>query len=69
MQSNDKLKDIDIKNRTCYYFDDIIKIEDLDLDNILLGEKSYGKFLVYTISYKERMPSKFSSLFQGFLRT
>ena len=27
MESNDKLKEIDIKNRTCYYFDDIIKIK------------------------------------------
>ena len=28
------------KNRTCYYFDDIIKLEDFDLDNILIDEKS-----------------------------
>ena len=28
MKSNDELKDTDIKNRTCYYIDDIIKIED-----------------------------------------
>ena len=27
MQSNNKLKEIDIKNRTCYYFDDIINDE------------------------------------------
>ena len=25
----------------CYYFDDIIKIEDFDLDNIIIDEKSY----------------------------
>ena len=25
----------------CYYFDDIIKIEDFDLDNITIDEKSY----------------------------
>ena len=37
MNKNDKLKEIDIKNRR-YYFDDKIKIEDLDLDNILLDE-------------------------------
>ena len=28
MDSNDKLKEIDTKNRTCYYFDGIIEIED-----------------------------------------
>ena len=41
MESNDKLKEIDIKIRTCYYFDDIIKIEVSDPDNILIDEKSY----------------------------
>ena len=39
MERKDELKDIDIKNRTCCYFDDIIKIEDFDLDNILKNEK------------------------------
>ena len=38
MVSNDKLKEIDIKNCMCYYFDDIIKIEDFDLDNILIDK-------------------------------
>ena len=33
LASNDKLKEIHIKNRICYYFDDIINIEDFDLDN------------------------------------
>ena len=32
MESNDELKEINIKIRTCYYFDNIIKIEDFDLD-------------------------------------
>ena len=34
MESNNKLKEINIKNCTCYYFDDIVKIEDFDFDNI-----------------------------------
>ena len=25
----------------CYYFDDIIKLEDFDFDNILIDEKSH----------------------------
>ena len=41
MENNDKLEEIDIKNHTCYYFDDIIKTEDFDLHNILIDEKSY----------------------------
>ena len=46
------LKEIDIKNCTCYCFDDIIKIESFNLDNVLIDEKSYGNILVYNISYK-----------------
>ena len=41
MESKNELKEIDIKNCTCYYFDDIVKIENLDLDNILMDEKWY----------------------------
>ena len=52
MDRNDELKEIDMKNRVCYYFDDIIKIEDFNLDNILIDEKSYENILVYSISYK-----------------
>ena len=50
MESNNKLKDIDIKNRTCYYFDDGTRFEDFDLDDILIDEKSYKNILVYNIS-------------------
>ena len=39
----------------CYYFDDIIKFEDFDLDNILLDEKQYEDILIYDISYKTLM--------------
>ena len=40
-ESNDKLKEIDIKNYMCYYFNGIIKIEDFDLEIILINEISY----------------------------
>ena len=30
--SNDELKESDIKNCTCYYFDDIVEIKDFNLD-------------------------------------
>ena len=49
------LKEIDIKNCTCYYFDDIIKIEEFDFDNILLDEEPYRNILIYDISYKTLM--------------
>ena len=58
MERNDELKEIDIKNRTCFYFGNITKIEDFNLDNILIHEKSYENILVYNISYKTLIDSK-----------
>ena len=51
MENNDKLKEIDNKYCTCYCFEDIIKIEDFNLDNII-DKKSNAKILVYNISCK-----------------
>ena len=53
-----ELKKVCIKNRTCYYFDDIIRLEDFHLDNILLDEKSQENILIYEISYKTLIGSK-----------
>ena len=44
-------KDIDIKNRTYYFFNDIINIKDFDSDNIKIDEKSYKDILIYYIGY------------------
>ena len=41
MESSDELKEIDIKNCTCYYFDDVMRVGDFDFDNMLLVKKSY----------------------------
>ena len=63
MESKDKLKEIDIKNCMCYYFDDMIRFWDWDIEfnDILLDEKSYEtseNILVYDISYKTPMSEK-----------
>ena len=47
MESQDELKEIDIKNRTCYYFDDIMEVYSGD---ILLDKKTYKDILIYDIS-------------------
>ena len=44
MENNNHLKEIHIKNCICYYFNGIININDLDLDNNLIDEKSHTKF-------------------------
>ena len=49
---NNELKKVRIKNRTCYYFDDIIKLEDFNPDKILIHEKSHENILIYDIWYK-----------------
>ena len=58
MDSNDELKETDIKNRTCYYFDDITKIENFNIDYILIDVKSYENILVYNISCKTLIGTK-----------
>ena len=58
MDSNDELKETDLKNRTCYYFDDIVKIENFNINNILIDEKPYENILVYNSSYKSLIDSK-----------
>ena len=51
IDSKDELKEIDIKDRTCYYFDDIIEIKDFDFDDISLNE-NLENIMVYSTSYK-----------------
>ena len=63
MISNDKLKEIDIKNCMCYYFDDIIRIAEFDLDDILIDKKSS-----YNILYKSQIDSDRFDIIDGFVR-
>ena len=58
MESNDELGETNIKNRTCYYFDDITKIEDFHFDHILLNKKSYRIIFIYDILYKTLIVAK-----------
>ena len=54
MQSKNELKEIHLKSRRCYYFDDN------NPGNILLEKKSYKTYkniLIYNISYKSFMGS------------
>ena len=72
MESNGKLEEIDIKNCACYYFDNIIKIENFDIYNILIDVKSYKIILVYNICNKtliraKPLPIMFDKI-DGFIR-
>ena len=50
MKSKEELKKIDIKNRACYCFDNIIKNIDINFSEILLDEKLHEIISVYEIS-------------------
>ena len=45
------VKDINIKNHTYYFFNDIISIKDIDTNNIKIDEKSYKSIFIYYIAY------------------
>ena len=55
---NKESKKVCIKNCLCYYFEDIIKLKDFNLDNILIEEKSHKTILICDISYKTLIGSK-----------
>ena len=57
MKSNDKFKKY-VKDCIFYHFDGIVKIEDFDLYNIFIDEKSYQNSLDYNISYKNLIAGK-----------
>ena len=44
MESKDELKEIDIKNSTCYYFDHVMKDRDIDTENIYIRLKNIYKY-------------------------
>ena len=52
MENNELKKKIHIKNHTCYYSNDIIKLEDFNLDNVLIDEKLHENILIYDIHIK-----------------
>ena len=55
---NNEFKKVPTKNRTCYYFDEIIKLEHFDLDNILIDKKSHENILIYEILFKSLLDAK-----------
>ena len=54
-----KFKDIDIRHRTYYFFDDIINVKNFDPNKIKIDEKSYKNILIYFIGYAKINDSKY----------
>ena len=45
------IKDISIKNRTYYFYDDMINIKNFDSSLLKLDKNSYKKIAIYYIGY------------------
>ena len=54
-----KTRKIDIKNRTYYFFNDIVNINNFDPNNIKIDENSYTNTLIYYIRYVTIKDSKY----------
>ena len=48
---SNKVKYINIKNQACYFFNDIINIENFDPNNIEIDDKLYKNIFIYYIGY------------------
>ena len=53
---NNEFGKVYINDGICYYFDEIIKLEGFDLDNILTVKKPHENIMIYGISYKTLKP-------------
>ena len=51
-KTKNEIQEVCIKNRTCYYYNGINKLEECDIDNILTDGKSPENVLIYDIWYK-----------------
>ena len=56
---SNKVKIINMKNQTYYFFNDIINIEDFDPNHMKINEKSYKNILIYYIGYVTIKDSKY----------
>ena len=49
---SNNVEDKNMKNRTYYFFNDIIHIKNFDSNNIKIDERSYRNILTYYIGYE-----------------
>ena len=46
-----RIKDINIKNRTYYFYDDMVNIKDFGSDLVKIDKKSFKNIAIYYIGY------------------
>ena len=59
MKIINKVKDIDVKNRTYCFFNDIINIKKFDSNDIKIDENPYKDIFIYYIGYVMVKDSKY----------
>ena len=57
-----KIKDINIKNRTYYFYDDMVNIKDFDSNLLKLDKKSFKNISIYHIGYIKKDRYKINSV-------
>ena len=60
---SNKFKDINIKNLTYHFFNDIINIKNFDPTNIKIDQKSYKNILICYIEYLTIKDSKYVKIY------
>ena len=58
----ENIKEINIKNRTCYFFDDIIYIENFNPDLLKINKKSCKNIGIYYVGYMTIKDSKYVNI-------
>ena len=58
----ENIKEINIKNRTCYFFDDIINIENFNPDLLKINKKSCKNIGIYYVGYMTIKDSKYVNI-------
>ena len=59
---SNKVKEIDTKNQTYYFFDYIINIKNFNPNHIKIDQKSYKNILIYYIGYVMTKDSKYKKI-------
>ena len=60
---SNKVKDISTRKWTYYFFNDIINIKKLDLNNVKIDEKSYKNIFMYYVGYVTIKDSKYVKIY------
>ena len=51
-----KTKELNIKNRTCYFYNDLINISNFEANNLKLDKKTFLELDIHFIGYVDKKP-------------